>query len=329
MNSKFELLYNEGVSESQWNDLAIRSGKSSFFQSPKGFHLLSQYSNWQVEVVGVAQNRVLRACVVLVIQKENGIKSFLSKRGVIFSGPLFDDVDALQFLLKNIEAFFKGCIYFEVRNGYQNFDCKEIYENLGWIYIPWLNFVVDTRDEKLMRSAMSESRRRQLKKAEKLGVYTRNPKTIYEVQEFYQMLCELYLKRVNKPIPDLSFFEKFYNADTRNFVLVFFKDKVIGGILCPFLDSVGLYEFYISGLDQEYKDCYPSAMATYGAMKQAHDMGIPKFDFMGGGSPSSDYGVRDFKARFGGAELELGRWLKIRNKWVYRLGQWYVNRKMK
>ena len=38
--------------------------------------------------------------------------------------------------------------------------------------------------------------------------------------------------------------------------------------------------------------------------------GIEKFDFMGAGSPDEDYGVRDFKAKFGGSLVEPGRFIQ-------------------
>ena len=58
-------------------------------------------------------------------------------------------------------------------------------------------------------------------------------------------------------------------------------------------------------------------------------MNLPTFDFMGGGSPSEGYGVREFKSRFGGEEVEWGRWLKVRKKLIYYLGSSYIKWKAK
>ena len=47
---------------------------------------------------------------------------------------------------------------------------------------------------------------------------------------------------------------------------------------------------------------------------------------MGAGSPGDGgYGVRDFKAKFGGELVEYGRFRYVANKPLYALGKWAVN----
>ena len=48
---------------------------------------------------------------------------------------------------------------------------------------------------------------------------------------------------------------------------------------------------------------------------------LRKFDFMGAGKSNEDYGVRDFKAKFGGELKEHGRFIKINNPFLYSLGK--------
>ena len=103
--------------------------------------------------------------------------------------------------------------------------------------------------------------------------------------------------------------------------MVKWKDKIIGGIVCPVLEGKTIYELYICGLDQEYKDLSPSVMATYAAIEYGFKNGFKKFDFMGAGKPSEDYGVRDFKAKFGGDLVEHGRFIKICNPFLFNLGK--------
>ena len=52
----------------------------------------------------------------------------------------------------------------------------------------------------------------------------------------------------------------------------------------------------------------------------ANNNGIEHFDFMGAGAPDKDYGVRDFKAKFGGELVEHGRFVYICKPWLYKLG---------
>ena len=90
--------------------------------------------------------------------------------------------------------------------------------------------------------------------------------------------------------------------------------------MCPIKSEKAIYEFYVCGLDSEFKDQYPSVIATWAAMEYANQNNIPKFDFMGAGSPDDTYGVRDFKARFGGELVEHGRYINILNPLLYKTG---------
>ena len=49
--------------------------------------------------------------------------------------------------------------------------------------------------------------------------------------------------------------------------------------------------------------------------------GCNRFDMMGAGKPDEAYGVRDFKARFGGEQVEYGRFLYIRKSLLYWIGK--------
>lgn len=324
MSVEGTILRDQEIPVDDWNKLLSQFPYPSYFQSSKGYEELRRYKGWQVEALGYLHELKLKAVVVLVIQKEKGLKSLLSKRCIIFAGPIFTNEESLKVILHAVHQVAKGCIYFEIRNGYPTEKYINCYLTSGWKYVPWFNFIVPTSDSNLMWSKVSESRRRQLKKAEKSGAYVANPSHENDVKSFYDILTQLYSEKVKKPLPGFDLFRHYFESSNRNFVLVYFNNQVIGGILCPFLDGVGIYEFYVAGLDHEFKDCYPSAMATFGAMQQANTFGLPIFDFMGGGSPEEGYGVREFKSRFGGNQVEWGRWLFVKNKFIYQLGKWYI-----
>jgi lipid II:glycine glycyltransferase (peptidoglycan interpeptide bridge formation enzyme) len=99
------------------------------------------------------------------------------------------------------------------------------------------------------------------------------------------------------------------------------QGKVIGGMMCPILDGKAIYEWFVCGLDEEYREQYPSVMATYAAIKYAKANNLPLFDFMGAGKPDIPYGVRDFKMEFGGELVEHGRFLYVRKPLLYWIGK--------
>ena len=168
---------------------------------------------------------------------------------------------------------------------------------------------------------MSESRRRQIKKAIKSGVEITEAQTIEEITTFYNILFDLYQNKVKTPLFPIEFFTKFHTMGWGKYLLVKYNQKVIGGIMCPVLNKNTIYEWFVCGLDEEYRNQYPSVMATYAAIEYANTHGIAKFDFMGAGKPNEAYGVRDFKARFGGEQVEHGRYLCVRKPLLYKIGK--------
>ena len=62
-------------------------------------------------------------------------------------------------------------------------------------------------------------------------------------------------------------------------------------------------------------------MATWAAIEYGARNGLSYFDFMGAGSPDSDYGVREFKSKFGGKLVNYGRFLRINHPVLYQIGK--------
>ena len=288
------------------------------------YRFLKTLKNISARAVAVSEKGTLKALAVVTIQKENGPAGFFSKRGIIYGGPLAteDAPQALGVLIKTISQIAgRGVIYIETRNLSDFTLYRDIFISNGFSYVPYLNFRVDTSDGELMKQRISSSRVRQIKKSVRRSVTCKNAETPDEVMVFYGMLAKLYKEKLFKPLPHKDFFLNFFEAKLGLFLLVWFERRIIGGIMCPVLEGRALYEFYVCGLDEECKELYPSVMATWFAMEYASKNGIPLFDFMGAGKPCERYGVRDFKARFGGELVEYGRFRKIRKPLLYRAGE--------
>jgi lipid II:glycine glycyltransferase (peptidoglycan interpeptide bridge formation enzyme) len=61
-------------------------------------------------------------------------------------------------------------------------------------------------------------------------------------------------------------------------------------------------------------------MATNAGIQLAKQSGCARYDMMGAGEPGVPYGVRDFKAEFGGKLVEHGRFLCICKPSLYKIG---------
>ena len=266
----------------------------------------------------------LKGVIVGYITRErNPIKQYFTCRSIIIGGPLLDEHisnDALSALLLAAKSVTTGAIYVETRNFNDYSKWKEIFAECGFDYIPHLNFHVDCMQDNIL-SIMSESRRRQIKKAIRNGVEIVEAANEHDVIAFYNILEDLYKNKIKTPLFGLEFFLNFYKSCSGKFLLVKYQTTIIGGIICPILKEKAIYEWFVCGLDEMYKNQYPSVVATYAAIEYAKTNNLPLFDFMGAGKPDESYGVRDFKARFGGKQVEHGRFLHVRKPVLYKIGK--------
>ena len=329
MNYHSTLTYNL-LDPQQWQALVDRSPYATWFQTKDAYEFYAANPN-EIKpfAVGVNEDNNLKGLVVGYITNEkNSLKQFFTRRAIIIGGPLLaEDIsnEALSMLLtslKNLPSLQGGAggrlpIYIETRNFHDYSKWKSVFESNGFKYQPHLNIQV-TCDA---AHTMSEQRIRQVKKALKNGAEIVEASSEQEIRDWYQILSQLYREKVRTPLFSEEFFLEFYRNGVGKYLLVKHQGKVIGGMMCPILKGKAIYEWFVCGLDEEYREQYPSVMATYAAIEYAKQNSLPLFDFMGAGKPDIPYGVRDFKMEFGGELVEHGRFLCVRKPLLYWIGE--------
>lgn len=269
--------------------------------------------------------------VGVTIREMKGLAGYFSSRTVIYGGPLIspEATNRMEILLSLLDGLVKmvrnHAIFIQFRNFSSQKKSEQIFKTSGFHLRDRLNLIVDTSSMETVIKNMSESRWRQVRKSLGHEAKCRFPENLMEVRAFYDILHELYKLKVKKPLPGWEFFEQFYRISNEGrlgvILLVEFQGKIIGGILAPVTPGKTIYEWYVCGLDQQYKEVHPSVLATWAAIDYAVNNNIPRFDFMGVGIPEREYGVRDFKARFGGDLVNYGRFARINNRTLFFLAE--------
>ena len=300
---------------------------SNVFQSFFFYDFNNNIPNQSAKYYSIKENdKIVISCLV-TIQKEKGIKSFFSKRAIIFGGPISDSLNEklIEQILNEIYNDLKNkVIFIEFRNFVDLNSYKKVFIQNGYTYVPYLNYLINIQNLNDSFLNFKSEKRRQINKAIKEGVDFREVESKEEVIDLYNILKKLYKTKVKKPLPSLDYFLKLYEKMIEynsGFVcIVTFNDKIIGGAICP-TDNHTIYDWFRCGLDSEYKKLYPSTVAVYAGMKIAHQKGKIKYDFMGAGIKNIPYGVRDFKSQFSGELVEYGRFIKVTKPLLYKLGK--------
>ena len=323
------------INPTAWQKLVEESPYATWFQTREAYEFYAANKEEMTPFAcGIERDGELRVVCVGYVTRENSyFKQYFTRRAIIIGGPLIadsandEDIARLLCAIQQPSRLIAQSpyrpiwrnlpIYIETRNFHDYSKWKQVLEACGFSYQPHLNIQVACNET----HTMSEQRRRQVKKAIGNGATICEAQSEQEIRDWYQIVAKLYREKVRTPLFSEEFFLQFYRQERGKYLLVKYNGQVIGGMMCPILEGKAIYEWYVCGLDEEYKDLYPSVMATNAAIEYAQANGLPLFDFMGAGKPNEPYGVRDFKMEFGGELVEHGRFLCIRKPLLYKIGK--------
>lgn len=329
-----KILSANNIDREAWRALVKASATGTWFQTPEAYEFYANMPElFKPFAMGVAcdpagtQTQLRAVCVGYITVEKSAFKQFLTRRAIIIGGPcLADDCinEEVSLLLSTLrQQLSTGAdapIYIESRNFNDYSRWKEAFAKAGFGYIPHLNFHVDTSSAEVVEANLGKSRKRDIRTSLRDGATIIEQPTLEQVREYYAILEHLYKTRVKTPLFPFSFFEKLWQHKDGRFILVALNGEIIGGTVCVEQEGKCLYEWFACGRDGEWKTIFPSTLATYSGIRYAAEHGCARFDMMGAGKPDEAYGVRDFKAKFGGKEVEHGRFLCITKPLLYKIG---------
>lgn len=341
------LTYNE-IDRELWQGLVRKSTTGTWFQSPEAYSFYESLPDIFRPFVVAVESEKLRVksqqlrgvCCGYVTVERNPLKQFFTRRAIILGGPcLADDateeeaavlmsavVESVRCKEDNNKHYTLNIppIYIETRNFNDYSRWRGAFAAAGFSYQPHLNFHIDTTSLETVEANLGKSRKRDIRTTIREGVKIEDLRFKIEdckIEEFYRILERLYKTKVKTPLFPLSFFLALSKHPDSRFLLTEYQGRIIGGTVCVEQAGKCLYEWFACGEDGVYPHIFPSCYATYAGIRYAAEHGCPRFDMMGAGKPGEAYGVRDFKAKFGGQEVEHGRYLYIAKPLLYQLGK--------
>lgn len=314
------------IDRSKWNALVKTSSTGNWFQSVEAFQFFESLPQlFKPFAMGLETDGSLRGvCVGYVTVEKASLKQMMTCRAIVIGGPcLADDcTDAeVRELMSAVWKELKSdAIYVECRNFNDYSRWKNAFAEAGFEYMPHLNFHVDTSSVEVVDANLGKSRKRDIRTTIREGVSVIEHPTEEQVCAYYKVLDNLYRTKVKTPLFPLSFFLALNKHKDGRLLLIEYQGRIIGGTVCVEQANKCVYEWFVCGEDGVYSHVYPSSYATYAGIKYAAEHGCARFDMMGAGKPNEAYGVRDFKAKFGGTEVEHGRFLCITKPLLYKIG---------
>ncbi|MHA1440196.1 MAG: GNAT family N-acetyltransferase, partial [Promethearchaeota archaeon] len=129
-----------------------------------------------------------------------------------------------------------------------------------------------------------------------------------KLHECYDLIRKSY-KAARVPLADISLLEAAYDILFKKGMIWFTLAKVENVPVAVSVDLVYkniIYGWY-GGMDRSYGCYYPNELLTWYLFRKGVQKGYHVYDFGGAGRPDENYGVRSFKAKFGGELVCFGR----------------------
>lgn len=326
-----KILSGNNIDKKAWGELVATAVTGTWFQSIEAYEFYARMPElFKPFAIGGTcdsagtQTQLRAVCVGYVTVEKSVLRQILTRRAIIIGGPcIANDCsnDEVTALMKAVRKELKSeAIYVECRNFNDYSLWKNAFATAGFSYEPHLNFHIDTSSMEVVDANLGKSRKRDIRTTIREGVSVIEHPTDEQVCEYYKVLDNLYRTKVKTPLFPLSFFLALNKHKDGRLLLMEYQGRIIGGTVCVEQANKCVYEWFVCGEDGVYPHVFPSCYATYAGIKYAAEHGCERFDMMGAGKPDEAYGVRDFKAKFGGAEVEHGRFLCVTKPILYKIG---------
>jgi serine/alanine adding enzyme len=313
-----------------WQQFVDHNPQSNIFHTPEMFRVFTQTDNYQAGLWATIghDGDILALFSPVQITVLGGLLRHVTTRAVAYGGILCasgtDGQAGLAMLLDAYKQAVRGNVLFtELRNLADVTPWQPVLTARSYMYEAHLNFLIDlTRSPADIWNSIRANARRNIRKAQRDGVIIEEVEGLECLPEAYELLTAVY-KRIQVPLPAFSLFRSVYEilhpAGMARILIAKVNGVAIGAMTLLIHNGTMLY--WYTGILKEYASYRAGDLLVWHALELGMRSGCHTFDFGGGGRPDQEYGVRDFKAKFGGELVNYGRNVCVHAPLRLRLSQ--------
>jgi lipid II:glycine glycyltransferase (peptidoglycan interpeptide bridge formation enzyme) len=305
------------LAEEEWCRFVEEHPQGNIFHTPEMFQVFARAEGHQPKLWAATDDdgQVLALLLPVHITLINGLPRRFTTRAVAYGSILYapgaEGQEALAVLLRAYRQEMKSSLLFtELRNTSDMSDARPMLRKNGFVYEDHLNYLIDlNKPIEEVWQGIDKSCRKAIRRSMNKEVITEELQDRDLVPICYDLLQQSY-KRAKVPLAALSLFESIFDIlvpkGMAKLLLARVDDRYIAtSVEMPYKDTI--YSWY-AGYDRSYRSFYPNDILVWHILKWGVENGYRCYDFGGAGRPDEPYGVRDFKAKFGGQLTNFGRY---------------------
>ncbi len=317
--------------KTKWQNYVEQHPDGNIFHTPVMFDVFSHSENYIPSLWAAVddQETVLALLLPVQITLKNGLLRKITTRAVAYGSVLYDltpnGEEALSILLQTYRQQVSSDVMFtELRNLANLGMAQPIFQSNGFVYEEHLNYLIDLDCplDQVMQNIGQRTRKQIRRALSKQEVTVEEITERERVKDCYDLIHRSYTA-ARMPLVALSLFETVFDILYPLGMVKFWlasvgQEHVACTIELPYKKVV--YGWY-SGLDRRYGKYTPGELLMWHVLSWSVEHGYTTYDFGGAGKPNEEYGVRDFKAKFGGELVCYGRNTCIHRPLIFQISR--------
>jgi len=244
--------------------------------------------------------------------------SSLSSHATVRLGPLVARVknrpEIFQALLQAYQLHAEGSpLYIRVYPPGLDEDLSHAAGSLGFRREGWLDYVIRLdRTEEAIWKGIKKVKRSAIRGAERQGLEFKEVEDDKALHRLYEVLAQSH-RRAGIPVQNEEFFAKALKTMGSKGLIRFFGVVHEGAFIaaCVVLTYRDMLYYWYAGFSLAAQRYRPNDLMVWRVLQWGREQQRKRFVFGGAGNPDEPYGVRDFKRRFGGQEVDYGHLTKV------------------
>ena len=323
----------------EWRRFVEEHPDGNIFHSSEMFQVFERTKGYQPIMWAATDEggQVLALLLPVRVTLKGGLLRRLTTRAVAYGSILCNPgpagEEALAVLLHTyVKEASQEALFTELRNLSELSSIQPVLHDCKFVYEDYLNYLVDlNRPPEAVLQNIGKRTRKKIRRALRQGeVVIEEAERREQVGICYELLRRTYAI-AQVPLADRTLFEAAYDVlhpqGMIKFLLARVGDSYIAGsVELIYKDTI--YGWY-GGMDRDYSNYIPNELLLWHIFQWGAENGYKVYDFGGAGKPDEEYGVRDFKAKFGGELVCYGRNTCVhapRLLWLSERGYQFVRR---
>ncbi len=304
--------------EAEWRRFIASNPNSNIFHTPEMFEVYANTKGHHPSLWAAVGHNGCTLALLLPVQitLREGLFRSLTTRAIVYGSALWEPgeegLKALTVLLKSYVQGTDGSpLFTELRNLWDMTTVSSILCGQGFVYEEHLNYLInlDRSPEEIFLSIGPRTRKNIRRGLNRGEVIIEEVKERKQVRDCYELLRKTY-QNAQVPLADCSLFESAFDVLLPKNMIRFTCARVDNAFAATSIELLykdGVYGWY-GGMDRAYTSYVPNELLMWHILQWGAEKGYRSYDFGGAGKPKQEYGVRDFKAKFGGELVCFGRY---------------------